>query len=361
MTLQRRRTGATTVSQADPAPAAPLLAGPEGPRAVEVVRDGVVESVHRAVLAVTDPAGRLIAGVGGVAQPVYPRSAVKPAQAAACLDVLTGGAGPGSPGSVSVQLDQVALAIGAASHGGGDDQQIEAAHVLALAGLDETALACPAAVPAEGGARTPLAHNCSGTHALMLLAGVAADGDPARSLNPEAPVQQAVRRRLAGLADQAPGGPGVDGCGAPAWRLSLAGLARMVARTATASEADDAALAQVAAAMRAHPELVGGDGAVDTALMRADPRVVAKRGAEGVLVAGVDDDGDGAPGVGVAVKVLDGASRATGPLVAAVLAAAGVAVPAEAHHPLVLGGGVGHGSLRLTDALDPAIAGVGQR
>ena len=65
--------------------------------------------------------------------------------------------------------------------------------------------------------------------------------------------------------------------------------------------------------MRARPELVGGDGADDTALMRLLPGWIAKRGAEGLLCAAAPD------GRGYAFKVADGNGRALRPALAAVL------------------------------------------
>lgn len=332
--------------------------GPDGPRLVAVVRDGAVESVHRAVVAVSDADGRLLAEAGDVATWVYPRSAVKPAQAAACLDAL-------ADAGLRVELDAAAVAIGTASHAGTDDQQIEAARLLALADLDESALRCPPAAPAAGGETTRLAHNCSGKHALFLLATATLGADPSDYLSPQAPVQQTVRRRLGDLAGEEPAGPGVDGCGAPAWRVSVRGLARLAARLAAAERDGDPRLAHVAASMRDRPELVGGEDAADTALMRAGPGVVAKRGAEGVLIAGLAgsegaDGSDGSPdsvgdAIGVAVKVVDGAARATGPLVAEVLASYGMRVPQLVRRPAVLGGGRNHGSVSTTEAVAPLL------
>ena len=59
--------------------------------------------------------------------------------------------------------------------------------------------------------------------------------------------------------------------------------------------------------MRAHPELVAYDGAIDTELMRAEAGLVAKIGAEGVLAVGLAD------GRGLALKVRDGSVRAVAP------------------------------------------------
>jgi L-asparaginase II len=65
--------------------------------------------------------------------------------------------------------------------------------------------------------------------------------------------------------------------------------------------------------MRAHPELVGYEGANDTELMRRRPGWIAKGGAEGLLCAASPD------GRGIALKVEDGNQRALRPALAALL------------------------------------------
>jgi L-asparaginase II len=305
---------------------------------VRVVRNGVVESVHRGHVVLCDASGTVHGAMGDAGRWTYVRSAVKPFQALATLDLLAEG---------GAALDDVGLAIACASHDGSDDQQIEAARLLSEAGLDESALRCPPALPRDAETawmqRWPysLAHNCSGKHAAFLYASVAVGADPADYLSPDSPIQRQVRRRLADACVADPQGPGVDGCGAPAWLLPLAGLATGFARLAAARTGQ---LGQVRQAMTEHPELVGGPSSVDTQLMRADPRVVAKRGAEAVFAAGLD--GPGGP-LGIAVKVTDGGARADGPVAAAVLMGLGAAVPEEVLRPPVLGGGVPQGALEV--------------
>jgi L-asparaginase II len=307
-----------------------------------VTRDGVVESAHRGHVAVCDVDGTVLAGLGAPGDPVYVRSAAKPFQALATLEALD---------AAGIALPSEALAIACASHVASDTHQIEAAHLLALADLDEDALRCPEAhaddrrAALDTGRATRLAHNCSGKHAGFLLAQVAAGRDPARYLDVDDGLQVAVRDHLAAVSGTTPTGPGIDGCGAPAWRIPLAGLATGFARLAAGA---DPALRRIGAAMRAHPELVGGAGLPDTALMAADDRVVAKRGAEAVFAAGaLTERGP----VGVAVKVADGGDRACGPAVAAVLAALGLDVPDAVRSPAVLGGGVPHGAISATDGV----------
>jgi L-asparaginase II len=71
--------------------------------------------------------------------------------------------------------------------------------------------------------------------------------------------------------------------------------------------------ATVAAAMRAHPELIRGPMAADTLLMRELEGWTAKGGAEGLLCAA-------GPGeLGIALKVEDGSMRAMRPALAELL------------------------------------------
>jgi L-asparaginase II len=96
-----------------------------------------------------------------------------------------------------------------------------------------------------------------------------------------------------------------DGCGMLAFGFELRHAARAFA---TLGAADSGPLARCRAAMTAHPDLVHGPGEIDTELMRADPTVVAKYGAEAII--GIGSTG----GFGVVGRVLDGAQRALGPL-----------------------------------------------
>src|SRR5882757_1196185 len=84
------------------------------PVLVEVFRGAMVESRHRGALAVVDADGATVLALGDVAQPVYPRSAVKPLQA---LPLIESGAAD------RFDLGDEELALACASHGG------EPAHV----------------------------------------------------------------------------------------------------------------------------------------------------------------------------------------------------------------------------------------
>ncbi|HUG84237.1 MAG TPA: asparaginase [Euzebya sp.] len=307
-------------------------------------RDGVIESLHLAHVVVASADGATTAIMGDPDTDIYPRSALKPFQAVAVRSHLA---------SLGMALQGSQLAITCASHTGSDDHQIEAASLLAEAGLVEDALGCPPDWPADAAVRsavdhpTALAHNCSGKHAAMLWAHTAGDQPAETYLGADTPLQQAIAQELAVILGQPPRGPGTDGCGAPAWRCSLGGLATGFARLMAGTTPG---LAAVRDAMACHPLLIGGRNLPDTAMMWADTRVVAKRGYDGVMGCAFDHPAHGP--LGVAVKVLDGGDRAAGPIAASVLHALGAALPTDVLHVPVLGGLTPHGTI----AASPTIA-----
>ena len=306
------------------------------PVLVELVRSGVVESVHRASVLAVDPDGQPVLALGEVDVPVLPRSANKPLQAVGLLE-----AGWTPP-------DEQCLALATASHSGEPPHLEVVLRTLAAAGLDASALQCPAQLPLSeaaahvllrsGGEASRLTLNCSGKHAAMLATAAASGQALEHYLDADAPVQQALTAALERLAGEPVRHVAVDGCGAPQHALTLTGLARAFTVLATG----DGARARTAAAMRARPDLVGGTGREVTDLMAGVPGLVAKDGAEGVFAAALPDGG------AVAVKVSDGANRAAVPVLVAGLRALGAeadVLDRLARAP-VLGGGAPVGELR---------------
>ncbi|MGZ4506410.1 MAG: asparaginase [Blastococcus sp.] len=297
---------------------------PENPVLVEVHRSGFLESVHRGALVVLDAAGAVRFAAGDVDRPVLPRSSNKPVQATALL------AAGWSPRS------RRELAIGAGSHSGEDGHREIVAAMLDAVGLTPEALGCPPALPlheptraawlAAGRAPERLAMNCSGKHAAMLSACVAAGWATEGYLSRDHPLQQAVEARLGDAAGEPVTAVVVDGCGAPQHALSLTGLARGVLSLVEAPA--ESRERSVADAMRAEPWFVAGTGRDDTALMDAVPGLLVKGGADGVHVAAL-------PGRGaVALKLDDGGDRGRTPALGAALVRLGV--PAESLSPWLL-------------------------
>ncbi|RRR99631.1 asparaginase [Glycomyces terrestris] len=316
-----------------------------GEPVAQVVRSGFAESFHRGSVAVTDPAGNLVASIGDTGSPVFPRSSNKPMQA---LAMLRAGWEPGS---------EADLAIAAASHRGEPFHLERVRSVLAGAGLGEEHLQCPPDLPGNPDARNAVVAldgpepkrvymNCSGKHSGMLAACAAAGWDLAAYRDPEHPLQELVTATVEELTGDAVEHVGVDGCGAPVLAVSLHGIARAFARFVEAPEGTPER--RVADAMRAHPHLIDGTNGPDNRSMTAVPGLLAKGGAEGFHVVAV-------PGVGAAaVKIDDGAGRASMPVALRALATmAGWEVPLAAKPeidaltwPEVLGGGEPVGRVR---------------
>lgn len=323
----------TTHAETASLDAAPVL--------VHVTRGGFVESAHRATLVATDAAGGSTLRHGRVDDPVLPRSSLKPVQALAMV-------------RHGLDLPPDLLALVCSSHSGEQVHHDGVAEVLATVGLDLSALRNTPALPlgeleharwlAAGTAPAPVAQDCSGKHAGMLATCRVNDWPLESYLDPEHPLQQAVRDTTAEVV-----GPvthtTVDGCGAPLFAVPLSGLARAFGRLAAADPTTDEG--RVAAAMRTAPHMVGGTGRDVTQFMQAVPGLIAKDGAEAVYAAGLDD------GRGIALKVADGAptARARQALLAHALLGLGVDTPdlrALADQP-VLGHGRPVGAVEVVD------------
>jgi len=275
-----------------------------------VTRGPLVESVHSAAVAVADSSGKIVARLGGIDHPIFIRSSAKPFQTMAVIE-------SGAAGRFAFSARE--LAVMAGSHSSEAIHLETVAEILEKIGLGISALKCGTHVPfsravadeyrRRGKPFTPLEHNCSGKHAGMLAAAVAGGQDVESYLDPGHPVQQRILAVMGDLTGRMHDRivVAVDGCGAPTLGVTLSeaarGFARLMAPESGQARHREAARG-VVEAMRAHPEMVAGQGMLDTDLT-ALPRgsLISKRGAEGVQCAGFVRDGIG---FGVAAKVADG-------------------------------------------------------
>jgi len=284
---------------------------------VEVWRGGRVESEHRGAIAVVDAQGKLLAHIGDVELTSYLRSSAKPFQ---LLPLIESGAAD------RFGFTDRELAVIAGSHSG-EPRHVEAVQsILNKIGLSESELQCGAHVPFNPDAAkalraaqrepTPLYNNCSGKHSGMLAQAVDRGLSTHDYLDPRHPVQITIRQRLADLAglsyDEV--GIGVDGCSAPCFAVPLKAAARAFAQLA---DAQDNALARVARVMVQYPEMVAGEGRLDTDLMRAAngdaaySTLFSKGGAEGFHGIGVFAR-DTRSAFGIAWKIGDGDGKRGG-------------------------------------------------
>ncbi len=294
---------------------------------VELWRGDRVESRHcgHAVIAHADDG--IVAAWGDPGAVIYPRSACKMVQA---LPLVESGAADG--------LTDERLALACASHQGAALHVRTVARWLSDIGRDAQDLRCGAHWPRDpeerdgliraGAEPCQMHNNCSGKHTgfLMLARHLRAGPD---YVEPDHPVQRAVRAAFEEVTGEVSPGHGIDGCSAPNFATSLAGLARAMAFFAAADPGGDSrnrAACRLWRAMLARPELVAGEGRACTELMRATGgRAVLKTGAEGVFVAIIPERR-----MGLAVKIADGATRASEAAITALLQHLGVL---EAGHP----------------------------
>jgi len=285
----------------------------------EIYRGDFLESVHYGHAVIAHASGEVIEALGDPDQVMLPRSSIKMMQA---LPLLESGAGDG--------LSEERLALACASHSG------EARHVervsrwLGDLGLDEHALCCGPqasrdrelrhAMIRDGEAPSRLHNNCSGKHAgFLALArhlGVSLD-----YVDPDNAVQKAVKAAIEDTCGEDSRGFGIDGCSAPNYAVTLAGFARGLAQFASDrnESAREMAAARLRNAMMAYPGLVAGKGRACTELMQAMPgKYAVKTGAEGVFSAIIPD-----MNIGIALKITDGATRASEIAMAALLVRVG--------------------------------------
>lgn len=296
----------------------------ENPVLVDVTRGRMVESMHRGAFALVDGAGEVVAANGDIDRPVFPRSAVKVLQAVPMVEM---GA------AARFGLEGRELALCCASHSGEPEHAELAAVILERAGLDASALECGThwpydadivrAMAARGEEPTALHNNCSGKHAGFLCTAIHRGESTEGYVGENHPVQLRVREVIEDLTGQALTQDvcGTDGCSIPTYAAPLKGFAHAFAKLVSGQgvEAQRASAGRgLIEACMAHPFEMSGTDRACKALMEVAPgKVFAKTGAEGVFCGALPD-----LGLGFALKIDDGASRASETLVAAVIAEA---------------------------------------
>lgn len=296
----------------------------------EVWRGPLLESLHLGHAVVCNAKGEIERSWGDPNAVIYPRSSAKMIQA---LPLITSGA------AAKYGLTSEQLALACASHNGAEIHTSRVNKWLDQLTLSDNDFRCGPQLPDDIPARNALIktdnspcqvhNNCSGKHAGFLTLNQHLGAGP-EYIDIDHPVQQACRTAFEQVTDEASPGYGIDGCSAPNFATTVKGLARAMAWFASAADRSDRdadAAQQLVAAMTAHPELVAGETRACTNLMRAmGGKVAIKTGAEAVFIAILPEQK-----LGVALKITDGATRASECAIASILVSLGVLDP---EHPM---------------------------
>ena len=278
------------------------------PVLVEMVRAGLVESVHRGHAVLLTANGDVEISLGEPSKPIFPRSAIKLAQATAMLQS-------------GAKLEDEKLAISCASHSGEDLHRELVTKMLNDVGLGIDALQCPPDLPLDTATQIDylsrglkperLTMNCSGKHAGMLTACVANNWPTNNYLSPEHPLQKLIFETIQDLSGEKIHLSTADGCGAPLHAISLNALAK-IAQNAVLSE-PNVAQRKVVDAARKFPIHNSGNKRDVAQFMQTVEGFFNKEGAEGVHVGALSD------GRAFAVKFEDGSMRPRATFVVSVL------------------------------------------
>ena len=288
---------------------------------VEVTRNGTVESRHFGAAVVCDVKGDVVASWGDIESLIFPRSALKPMLA---IQLVESGA------SAQYALNDAELSLACSSHQGEEMHQNLVRSWLSRLGLTEEDLACGPVLPehtesahqllASGQQGCRIHHNCSGKHTGLLTTALHLDMPLDGYHQIEHPLQQLSLETLSDLAgiDLKQYPIGTDGCGLPAPTMPLLQLGRAIARFANPVDLSDyraQAIYRLHEAITNEPLYIAGRGTVVSELNEVTKgAVLAKTGAEGVLIAALPERG-----LGIALKIADGSNRARSVAICAIL------------------------------------------
>lgn len=282
-------------------------------KSILVYRGEYIESTHDIHVAVVNKNGELLFSYGDPYRLTFPRSSMKPFQAVPLVE--TGAAD-------HFQYNEPSLSLSCASHSGEDYHRKTVMDILHKIGLEEQDLQCGTHIPwdmesykqliREGNDVTPVFSNCSGKHSGMLATAVHMKEDISTYREVGHPVQQRILQAIEDICEVPKESIqlSVDGCGVPVHQIPLfntaLGYARLANPDGLSNKYHPETLQSIRNAMMGYPEMVGGTGRFDTDLMRAfGGKIVSKAGAEAVQCIGIVE-----AGIGIAIKVEDGGTRA---------------------------------------------------
>ena len=290
----------------------PFISGE--PLRVFINRNGVSESVHEVDVAMCDANGDVRFGMGDVEGEIFPRSAMKPLQSLALIELLN------RADNLPVMTD-AEISLICASHNGEDAHSSAVINLLKKFDIGPDELICGAHWSLDQDslieqvrafeAPNKTHNNCSGKHAGMLILAKLLTGDTQNYAEIHHDAQQMILHKLQDMTGEnlLAYVTAIDGCGAPVYRAPLKKWARAFAVFAGGGEMPietKEACLKVRKSIAAHPYLIAGRNRACSAVNKAfGEKVTVKVGAEGVYSASFHDFK-----LGMVLKVRDGHKRA---------------------------------------------------
>jgi L-asparaginase len=255
-----------------------------------IYRGTEVESIHSGIAVLFSASG--LKQVWGDADfYCYTRSIIKPIQTKVSQELL------------GVKLSSVELAVGTASHHAEPEQLKQIKALMQKFDIAEADLHCGIYSSPHHKLNSAVEHNCAGKHTLMIAACKKQNWDIRRYHELDHPLQQAIKNELVRLhGDKLEIGSrtAIDGCGVPTFYLSLKQMARIFTNMLC-----DPAYLELTQAMREHPFIIGGAKQIDSLLMKNSANLIAKGGAEGLMmIANLEKQ------EALLIKIIDGSTRA---------------------------------------------------
>ncbi|MDP5273337.1 asparaginase [Chengkuizengella axinellae] len=310
---------------------------------IHVKRGSMIESLHDGYIAVSNSDGKLQYYLGDPHYKTYARSTAKLLQAIPIMEEVL---------NTDIELSDEEIAVICSSHNGESEHVRAVQSILTKINLNHSQLLCGEQKPLHKETRerllrenvqfTSLHNTCSGKHAGMLLLSKLLNCPLNSYLSVEHPVQQIMLETIKEMTGAKTSEINIakDGCGVPVFGITVHQLATAFAKLGSPTslaERKKQACEKIVHAVSLQPFYIAGTERFDTHLIQATKgRILGKMGNEGVFALTIPSED-----LGIAIKVSDGAERASYPSAVEILSQLGLLSSHEKqeltrfHYPII--------------------------
>ena len=285
---------------------------------IEVTRSDFTESTHYGVAVLVNSKGEVLKEWGNSNILIYPRSALKPIQT---LNLYKNGV------AEALNLSDDFIALTTASHHAENIHQKMIINWLKKMHLKEKHLSCGPSWPwnmkdqfkthAKYKVKRKIFHNCSGKHCGHLAVSLHKNLPIKNYQHKNHPIQKDLIKLIEELSKYKIKNIGVDGCTLPNPLIPLKKFAFAAAQLADYKKLNEHSYIakRIFDSCIKFPEITGGSKSINSILTKlSNGKAFIKNGAEGVFVAILPEKKSA-----LALKIIDGASRAAEVAIAGLL------------------------------------------